>query len=71
MDLEAALAWRDRLIDQYLPATGPDERAALALFLADGEDSLAAMNVPTAIREAQVRVVEALETETQTQGGKP
>ena len=61
--VESALAWRDRLIDRYLLMAGEQGRAALALFLLDGEDSMAAMSVPTAIRQAQANVLAASETE--------
>ena len=63
MDLRSALARRDELIDRYLLVAGPQEKTALALFLLDGEDSMAAMTVPTAIRQAQARVLDSLETE--------
>ena len=59
----SALAWRDRLIDRYLLIAGEQDRAALALFLLDGEDSMAAMSVPIAIRQAQAQVLAAWETE--------
>ena len=59
----SALAWRDRLIDRYLLMAGEQDRAALTLFLLDGEDSMAAMSVPTAIRQAQANVLSASETE--------
>ena len=65
MDLRSALARRDELIDRYLLVAGPREKTALALFLLDGEDSMAAMTVPTAIRQAQARVLDSLETETE------
>ena len=61
--VESALAWRDRLIDRYLLMAGEQDRAALTLFLLDGEDSMAAMSVPTAIRQAQAQVLAAWETE--------
>ena len=61
--VESALAWRDRLIDRYLLIAGEQDRAALALFLLDGEDSMAAMSVPIAIRQAQAKVLAASETE--------
>ena len=61
--VESALARRDRLIDRYLLMAGEQERAALALFLLDGDDSMAAMSVPTAIRQAQANVLAASETE--------
>ena len=61
--VESALTWRDRLIDRYLLMAGEQDRAALALFLLDGEDSMAAMSVPTAIRQAQAQVLAASETE--------
>ena len=63
MDLRSALARRDELIDRYLLVAGPQEKTALALFLLDGEDNMAAMSVPTAIRQAQARVLDSLETE--------
>ena len=63
MDLRLALAWRYRLIDRYLLMAGEQDRAALTLFLLDGEDSMAAMSVPTAIRQAQANVLAASETE--------
>ena len=61
--VESALAWRDRLIDRYLLMAGEQDRAALTLFLLDGEDSMAAMSVSTAIRQAQAKVLAASETE--------
>ena len=61
--VESALAWRDRLIDRYLLMAGEQDRAALTLFLLDGEDSMAAMSVPIAIRQAQAKVLAAWETE--------
>ena len=61
--VESALTWRDRLIDRYLLMAGEQDRAALALFLLDGEDSMAAMSVPIAIRQAQAKVLAASETE--------
>ena len=61
--VESALAWRDRLIDRYLLMAGEQDRAALALFLLDGEDSMAALSVPTAIRQAQASLLAASETE--------
>ena len=61
--VESALARRDRLIDRYLLMAGEQERAALALFLLDGDDSMAAMSVPTAIRQAQANVLAASEPE--------
>ena len=60
--VESALAWRDRLIDRYLLMAGEQDRAALTLFLLDGEDSMAAMSVSTAIRQAQAKVLAASET---------
>ena len=63
MDLRLALARRDELIDRYLLVAGPQEKTALTLFLLDGEDSMAAMSVPTAIRQAQASVLAASETE--------
>ena len=63
MDLRSALARRDELIDRYLLVAGPQEKTALTLFLLDGEDSMAAMSVPTAIRQAQAKVLAASETE--------
>ena len=65
MDLRSALARRDGLIDRYLLVAGPREKTALALFLLEGEESMAAMSVPTAIRQAQARVLDSLETETE------
>ena len=63
MGLRSALARRDELIDRYLLVAGLQEKTALALFLLDGEDSMAAMSVPTAIRRAQATVLAASETE--------
>ena len=63
MDLRLALARRDELIDRYLLVAGPQEKTALALFLLDGDDSMAAMSVPTAIRQAQANVLAASEPE--------
>ena len=63
MDLRLALARRDELIDRYLLVAGPQEKTVLALFLLDGEDSMAAMSVPTAIRQAQANVLAASEPE--------
>ena len=63
MNLRLALARRDELIDRYLLVAGPQEKTALALFLLDGEDSMAAMSVPTAIRQAQANVLSASESE--------
>ena len=61
--VESALARRDELIDRYLLVAGPQEKTALALFLLDGDDSMAAMSVPTAIRQAQANVLAASEPE--------
>ena len=67
--VESALAWRDRLIDRYLLMAGEQDRAALTLFLLDGEDGMAAMSVQTAIRRAQAKVLAASETEKREVAG--
>ena len=61
MNLDTTLARRDDLIDQYLPACGPEDRQALQMYLLEGEESAAAPSVPMMIRMAQDRVTKQLE----------
>ena len=60
-DSDQLLKTRDRMVDSYLKMATVEESQILQTYLLDGENSLAALNVPQRIRQAQVAVLNALE----------